>query len=476
MAKIQNGKKAILRVLLPCILGAVLLFALSACNKKSNAAGSGTLYDLDMTYDKESGTIDVAEEILYTFPADSEELVLHLYANAYNEQNDVIDILTVQFNRQSADYEIYGEDKTLMKIACSAKEGETSSVFIKYALKLPRADARLGITERGDVNLTCFYPVIARYENGWREDCCGGFGDPFYSDTATFFVSLNLDRSLTVASSGERLERTVNSNSATVEIEAENVRDFGMAIGNFECVSSEAKIGNKKVDVNYFYFDDELADDTLGRAVSSLTVFSETFGEYSHDSFSVVQSNINGAGGMEYGGFVLISPNAQREIYLDTVTHEAAHQWWYDAVGSDQLNSAWLDEGLAEFCTYYYDYLTGNRTAFAEAMRDLNFSYASFAGLKQTVGFDGRMNRHLSTYLTDGEYVAVTYVKGALLFDTLRKIAGDETFRQALSIYYKDNYRKIATQSSLTAAFDRCGINVAPIVSAFTEDKEITFG
>ncbi|MDE6302903.1 MAG: hypothetical protein K2M36_04895 [Clostridia bacterium] len=188
-------------------------------------------------------------------------------------------------------------------------------------------------------------------------------------------------------------------------------------------------------------------------------------------TFTVAQSNISSAGGMEYGTFVLVSPSPSREIYLDTVTHETAHQWWYNAVGSDQINSAWLDEGLTEFCTYYYHYLIGERDEYRTAIASISRSYSSFSSLKNTVGFDGRMNRPLSSYLTEGEYVAVTYYKGALLFDTLRALVGDRKFQAALKHYYADNLYAVATEDSLIAAFKTQGYNITRILSSWTDDK-----
>lgn len=476
--KFSHKRIRISSLILAVLVCTAVCVLLSACNPKKNITfDSSPCYDLAIGYDAENKLIEVSQEILYTAGFDSEDMVFHIYANAFDTKNSAIDILSAQFNRQSVDYEVYGSDKTLLKLPCELQSGKTYTVTFKYTVKLPTSDTRLGITAHGDANLTCFYPAVAKYDGGWREDCYAAWGDPFYGDISSFYARVTVDENMTVASSGSIVETklfNVNGKSKkAVEIEAENIRDFGMTIGNFECVSENVEIGEHSVNVSYFYYDDSDAAGTLARAVDSLSVFSKTFGDYPYSSFTVAQSNLASAGGMEYGAFVMVSPLASREDYLDTVTHETAHQWWYNAVGNDQINSAWLDEGLTEFCTYYYHYLIGDRAAYSSAMANISRSYSAFSSLKNTVGFDGRMNRPLSSYLTEGEYVAVTYCKGAMLFDTLHSIVGAKKFQAALKRYYSDNIYCVATQDSLIAAFKTQGYNIASIVNGWTDDTHI---
>ena len=103
-------------------------------------------------------------------------------------------------------------------------------------------------------------------------------------------------------------------------------------------------------------------------------------------------------------------------------------------------------------------------------MQSISRSYSAFSALKPTVGFDGRMNRHLTSYLTEGEYVAVTYYKGALLFDTLHTLVGDKKFQAAMKSYYDSNKYSVATQAELISAFKAQGYNVESIVTGWTND------
>ena len=469
--KLNHKSKRILLILLATLVmlaGCSLLFA---CNKqKDNPLANSPCYELTATLDGEKLT--VSQEILYVAPANVDGIVFNIYANAFAD--NAIDILSSQINRKTIDCEIYGEDNTLLKLPYSARNGQSLNIYFEYTVTLPKSDARLGKTARGTYNIACFYPVVAKYENGYREDCFCDFGDPFYHDISSFYVNLTLNKDFDVACSGAIVDTqlvTVDGiEKKNIEIEAEYIRDFAMTVGKLHGVSDTVTIGSNAIDVRYFYVEDPFPALTLERIMSSLSVFSEAFGNYPYSSYTVAQSNLSDAGGMEYGSFVTVSILKSRDEYLDTITHETAHQWWYNLVGNDQINSAWLDEGLTEFCTYYYHYLTNNREKFNDEMASISRSYSAFAAHKFDVGFDGSMNRPLSSYLTDGEYVAVSYFKGAMLFNTLRELVGDSKFQSAMQRYYKDNLYGIADASSLISAFKTVGYDVEAIVNGWIND------
>ena len=62
---------------------------------------------------------------------------------------------------------------------------------------------------------------------------------------------------------------------------------------------------------------------------------------------------------MEYSGLVMIAQDtfarkkaASKEDYdsvIEDVSHEVAHQWFFNTVGNDEYTEPWLDEGMAEF-------------------------------------------------------------------------------------------------------------------------------
>ena len=283
------------------------------------------------------------------------------------------------------------------------------------------------------------------------------------SDCADFYVTLKTSPSLVAAASGE--VSPMDDEDGVYEICAEGVRDFALAIGDFEVAKKDIQVGGRDVAIKYFYSQDEASDATLSRAANAVEMFSQAFGDYPYPAFSLVQADIDGGGGMEYGAFATVSPS-ERENYLDAVAHEVAHQWWYGAVGSDQINSAWLDEGLSEFCTYYLDFLAGDRKKYGDAIKDISRSYSAFAQDLRPAGFSEKMERPLSSFLTTGEYVAVVYKQGALLFDMIRGLVGDKKFVAAMRVYFEDNKFGFADKNSLISAFKTQGYDISPILAA----------
>lgn len=441
------------------------MLILSACNKKTaDSVLKSPCYDITLSIDSEAGTIDASQEILYTAPENSECFVLHIYANAFNADNNVIDILSAQIDRQTAEYDIYGKDKTLLKLHGNFTENTEYLISLTYKITIPHADARLGITKDGNFNLSCFYPVMAKYDNGYREDCYSDFGDPFFQDISSYFVLATVDSALRLASSGKVITTSLSEEGAktTYEIEAENIRDFGMALGKFNLLNDVTESG---VTVNYFYLTDNRPSDTLERAMSAVTSFSEAFGTYPYDTLTIAECPLDMAGGMEYGTFVTVSNTKNYIDFLDAVTHEIAHQWWYGVVGNDQINSAWLDEGAAEFCTYYYYYLIGDRLEFQRAMTSLNRSYQAFEASKGFV--QKSLNRPLDSYVSSDEYVAANYLKGAIVFDTLHTLIGDEKFKAAMQNYFNDNKFSVADADKLQKAFLTQGYDITAILHSF---------
>ena len=107
------------------------------------------------------------------------------------------------------------------------------------------------------------------------------------------------------------------------------------------------------VQINYYYYSDTNPQTSLTVAAESLSYFSKTFGAYAYPTLSVVQTGFC-QGGMEYPGLTMISDACDAATALYTIVHENAHQWWYAAVGSDQFNNGWQDEGLAEYSSLMF--------------------------------------------------------------------------------------------------------------------------
>ena len=208
-------------------------------------------------------------------------------------------------------------------------------------------------------------------------------------------------------------------------------------------------------------------------AAESLAYFEEAFGRYPYPEFSIVQTGL-AQSGMEYPALAMISADCGDAVY--TAVHEVAHQWWYAMVGSDQLNCAWQDEGLAEYSTLcffeehpQYGYTrAGIVHSATEAYRAFYSVYGQLFGDADTT-----MNRHLKDFLSDYEYVNIAYTKGLLLFETLRSSVGDDKFFGALKSYFEGMRGKTATADALQKCFEKRGGDLSGVFESFIEGKVI---
>jgi aminopeptidase N len=169
-------------------------------------------------------------------------------------------------------------------------------------------------------------------------------------------------------------------------------------------------------------------------------------------------------------------------IFEMTIAHEVAHQWWAIGVGSDSQRAPWVDESLTNYsAVLYFEDRYGR--ARAEKMMDLHLRTAYSTG-RMLGGSDAPVNLKTSAYSGNMQYGAVVYGKGALYYDALRKLVGDEAFFASLREYYWNYSGKLASPRSLLDIVTRRAPNrkteIASLYRRWIEethgDEDITGG
>ena len=147
----------------------------------------------------------------------------------------------------------------------------------------------------------------------------------------------------------------------------------------------------------------------------------------------------------------------QQSDYINVIVHEIAHQWWYGLVGNDEFSYGWLDEGLTEYSTLlFYENNPSYNVDTKELIKNTTNSFVTFVDVYTKVfgEVDTTMNRKLNEYNNESEYVYIAYVKGMLLFDSLREVLGKDKFIKCLQNYFDDHQFKIATPDSMVTSFE----------------------
>lgn len=478
-----------------CILLSVVSFTILAlfstgCKKSQN---NGCKYEITAEYVPETSTLTAMMKVEYKNTTDNEidALKFNMYPNAYREDASYRPVSPVYSSAAyyggksygsmeissvngAKNWEVTGEDKNILCVYLekSLFPGDKIALDIGFLTKLAKINHRTGVAQK-TVNLGNFFPILCGYANGtFYESVYYSDGDPFFSECADYSVTLTVPKDYTVASTGKvNSEKTLES-KREYTMSATNVRDFAIVLSDcFEVAESKAN----GVEIKYYYYNDEQPAAHLAAAQEALAYYSSAFGDYPYETYSVVQTGFC-YGGMEYPALAMISDALSEENCVYTIVHETAHQWWYAAVGSNQVENAWQDEGLTEYSTalFFENHSAYGFTRENIIESDLAEYRAYYNVYSQVFGeADTRMTRSLKDYLSEYEYRCIAYDKGAVMFDMLRTSIGDKRFFSGIKHYYSGYKFKNATPEDLIGCFEKSGVDVAGFFDSFLSGKAV---
>ena len=476
--------------LLTLVVGICATFTLSGCEKSENVY---TRYEITAEYVPENCTLTGTMKVTYENDTDEEISLLkfNLYPNAYRKDSLYTPIsvgyeksayyagesygeIVVSSVNGSKNWEVMGEDKNILYVYLERPlyAGDRVVLDIGFSTKLAAVNHRTGVTKR-TVNLCNFYPILCGMKKGGFYECAYyAEGDPFYSDCADYKMTLSLPKEYLVASTGEIIEERMLESKKVHTMYAAKARDFALVLSADYRVLKE-NVGD--TELFYYYYKDDNAQKTLDAAAESFRYFEKTFGAYPYATYSVAETGFC-YGGMEYPALSLISDTLKEGDRERVMVHETAHQWWAIAVGSDQIENAWQDEGLAEYSTLlffenYEKYGFTREDMVAQSLREYRSYYDVYGSVLGRT--DTSMTKHLKDYLSAYEYRCLAYDKSMVMFDTLRKSVGDKKLLAALKRYYVDNVFQIASVEALIGSFEKTGLDVAGFFDSFLTGKAI---
>jgi len=278
-------------------------------------------------------------------------------------------------------------------------------------------------------------------------------GDPFVSNMSNFSVTLLLPESYSVAHSGECIQKISENGISTYLFEGKCIRDFALCISEDFSVKS---IECENTLIEYYYISDGTPDDTLALIAACFDYFNQAFGEYPYSYYCVAQTELCFAG-MEFSNMVYVANDLSKESYYRVIIHETAHQWWYGLVGNNQVENAWLDEGLAEYSVVmFYE-------AFPEYGNGLEMIKNSYKRYKlfydvitnYNKNFDTSLTRSIPEYPDGQSYVCMNYLKSMLLFDSLNSTMGDKKFNSAIKRYFETAKYTVASPETLIGCCEK---------------------
>jgi hypothetical protein len=327
---------------------------------------------------------------------------------------------------------------------------------------------------RGVMMLGASYPLLAaRDGDDWFRKVELSIGDVLTADAADYEVTIDAPRDISVFAPVTAQAVDDKEKISSINFVARDLRDFAIIAGSnlrFE----ERVVGGITIRSIFRPDHEAAARRVLNIAADAQRVFLARFGPLPIKTISIVDAPLVATlGSAEFAGLSAIAsafyldfdsptmrnmPDMIREQKASvedslewTVAHVVAHQWWGATVGNDRTREPVLDEGLANWSALlYYRETHGDEqftAALDEQLRGVYTLYRTFGGE------DMEASRSAREYRNSFQYSAIVGSKGALMFEALRKLLGDERFFAALRDYYSANSLEVADMDDLRGAF-----------------------
>ncbi len=383
---------------------------------------------------------------------DLEEIVFRLYPNLpqYGGAISVGPVLVDGEQRTTS----LRADGTALAVSLARPLPAEHSVTIELAFGVEIPVMESGYTlfgMRGGIwSLPDAYPLLAVHDGvTWHEDVAPAHGDAVFADAALYDVTLTLPQTLTLVATGSVLSDVVDlEGQRTYHIVDGPLREFAfLASEQYQMAESTASGTTLR---SYYLPGHEAAGPaTLEFAAAALQSYEDAFGPYPFDQMIVAEAPLLYYG-MEYPTLNLIGSQLYGEQgpeLENRVVHEIAHQWWYAQVGNDQINTPWLDEGLAEYSMAIY-YLATYDAARADALVSQRWQVPYQVAVENQ--YDAVVDQPSSAFSWD--YEVIVYAKAALFFHALRQEVGDDLFKAIMHEYVTQFRWGIATPNGFLAA------------------------
>ena len=466
-------------------------------------------YTIDVKLNDKCHELSAFEKVQYinNSPDTLQFLYFHLWPNAYSsnktdlakqlfsikgkerlfndpELRGYIDSLNFRVNDLQVQWNYVSNQPDICKIILNKPllPSDTLIITTPFHVKIPK-----GITSRlGHIGesyqISQWYPKPAVYDNnGWHQMPYLDQGE-FYSEFGSFDVRITLPENYIVGATGnlqnkqelEVLDKLAadttwkktakygranfpisSTQTKTLRYTMNNIHDFAwFADKRFHVLKSKVILPKSGKEVTtWLMFTNQqsgLWKNAIPYINNAIIDFSEWIGDYPYSSFTAVQSALTAGEGMEYPGITVIGLPKDAYSLDKVIAHEACHNWFYAALGSNERRFPFMDEGITtsyevRYLTKRYpykklweNYLSNQKQAKffhidkmpIERMMELEWLVAARSNLEQPVNLT-------STDYNAMNYNLMPYNKAAIGFNYLRAYLGDSLFDSIIHNYYR---------------------------------------
>jgi hypothetical protein len=290
---------------------------------------------------------------------------------------------------------------------------------------------------------SAFVPEVDVFIDGaWRNDPLAGNADALRTRIAHWLLRLRVPAAAVVAGPGSEIGRTdLGDGRVEVQLAAPLARNLCVVVGE-GLQAARREVDGVQLRMWHRPAVHAAAELSVSACAAAMRRCSAAFGAYPWSEFDAVEAPLEGGvGGVEASGLVLIGRDLcemtgeidptlpplglASRMLAEASAHETCHQWWHLMVGSDTMQSPWLDESLTNWGgTWVLEAEYG--TAIGPA-----WGLCVFGAMMSKRTPAVAMTLPAGDY-DEMSYGGVVYARGALMYQHLRIALGDERFFAAL--------------------------------------------
>lgn len=432
-------------------------------------------YDMEIDVDVKKHQFTGKQKLLYTnhSPDTLHKVFYHLYFNAFQPGSEMdirsrslpdpdrrigdrISKLTqdeigyhiitlLQQNDKPVKYKVQG---TILEVALNEPilPGQSAVFYMEFKSQIPIQIRRSGrnSAEGVDYSMAQWYPKICEYDDlGWHAHPY--IGREFYGVWGNFNVKITIDSKYTLGATGylqnpnevghgyeEKPIKQIKKDKITWHFYAPNVHDFMWAADrNYTVEKAQVPDGPT---LYFVYQTDTIYANKWKKLppymIQFFQIMEKKFGKYPYNVFSFIQG---GDGGMEYPMATLVTASGSFEGLVSVCVHEAAHNWFYGVLATNESLYPWVDEG---FTTYAQDYVL-DKLFNLNAENPFQNNYTSYYYLLKSNDREP-LSTHADFYKKNQTYALSSYSAGAVFLHQLSYIIGQENFDRGMIRYFNE--------------------------------------
>lgn len=477
----KNTKKLVSLAIVSVIISGMLAGCGSITGSKSDNLKNFIDYKIDASLNEKDKTITGKENVKFKniYKDELKEISFNIFADAYNKKEtqtemfrnsneiiakdnpekkpeDFLGGMEIKSIKDSNGKELkFTKENQVLKVELekALKNLEEVSFDIEFEVKIPFGMNRLSYYK--DIfSAVHWYPVVAVYDEGekkWNEIPYSKDFETDYFESSNYEVNLDVPKDFNVGITGTETEK-IEGDRKIVSAKAENTREFVFFASKDYKKASKTKDG---ITVNIYYLSDDekkekLMDGYIDEAFNAIKFFGKKFGKYPYEEFDIFESHVEGVaieytGAIQLGKFNIDGDPKNNSVFI----HEIAHQWFHGIIGNNSETESFLDEGFADFSTYYYlDKTKGSENGFESMLL-----YESGPANKKITSTNKEV---------DGMASEVYYDRGRTAIYELYKKVGEEKFDKLMQTYFNKYKFKNSTIKRLIETIEEvCGKDIA---------------